>query len=210
MSEVKPPGKRAQKAQETRRRIRAAAFEAFREQGYGATTLQDVAGRAGVAVQTIYFVFGNKRTLLKELLDVTVAGDDRPLTTMERPWYVDALAAETAPEMVRAYVAGTSAVLERVAPLTKIAREAVASDPEVAALWPEDADPRYTVIKNAATALHAKPGARAELSVRDMADVLYGLLSPELFLLFTVERGWTVERWRDWAVGTLLVQLCSD
>ncbi|MGW2223100.1 TetR family transcriptional regulator, partial [Nonomuraea sp. NPDC001684] len=31
------------------------------------------AEKAGVAVQTIYFVFGNKRALLKELVDVTIA-----------------------------------------------------------------------------------------------------------------------------------------
>lgn len=209
MSEVKPPGKRAQKALETRRRIREAALEAFEEDGYGATNLQEVAKRAGVAVQTIYFVFGNKRALLKEILDVTIAGDDQPIATMERPWYVDALAADTARDMLPAYVAGTAAILDRIAPVSKVAREASASDPEVAAMWPQGSDPRYTVVEGAAKALRGKPGARAELSVQDMADLLYGVLSPELFLLFTVERGWTLERWRDWATGTLLAQLCT-
>ncbi|WP_067177312.1 TetR/AcrR family transcriptional regulator [Microtetraspora niveoalba] len=209
MSDVKRTNKRAQKAQETRRRILAAALELFVRDGYGATNLQDVADEAGVAVQTIYFVFGNKRALLKELVDVTIAGDDEPVATMDRPWYTAALAAGTAQDMLRAYVAGTTTVLERVAPIGRVLDAAIASDPEVAALWPHDVDPRYVVQQGAAKALAGKPGARAEVPVEEAADLLYGLLSPELYLLFVRERGWTRERWERWAGETLCAQLCS-
>ncbi|MEV4185249.1 helix-turn-helix domain-containing protein [Streptosporangium canum] len=209
MSDVKRTNKRAQKAQETRRRILAAALELFVRDGYGATNLQDVADKAGVAVQTIYFVFGNKRALLKELVDVTIAGDDEPVATMDRPWYTAALAADTAQDMVRAYVTGTTSVLERVAPIGKVLEGAVASDPEVAALWPHDVNPRYVVQREAAEALVGKPGARARLSAEEAADLLYGLLSPELYLLFVQERGWPRERWERWAGETLHTQLCS-
>ncbi|GAA4231344.1 AcrR family transcriptional regulator [Streptosporangium album] len=209
MSDVKRTSKRAQKAQETRRRILEAALELFVQDGYGATNLQDVADRAGVAVQTIYFVFGNKRTLLKELVDVTIAGDDEPVATMDRPWYVDALAADTAQDMLRAYVAGTTSVLGRVASIGRVLEGASASDPEVAALWPHDVDPRYLVQQGAAKALVGKPGARAEVSVEEAADLLYGLLSPELYLLFVRERGWSSERWEQWVGQTLRAQLCS-
>ncbi|MBT2227699.1 TetR/AcrR family transcriptional regulator [Nonomuraea sp. NEAU-A123] len=210
MSDVKPPNKRAQKARQTRRRILGAALELFVRDGYGATNLQDVADQAGVAVQTIYFVFGNKRALLKELVDVTIAGDDEPVATMDRPWYAAALAAGTAQDMLRAYVAGTTAVLERVAPIGKVLAAAVASDPEVAALWSHDVDPRYVVQQGAAKALAGKPGARAETSVEEAADLLYGLLSPELYLLFVNERGWPRERWERWVFDTLRGRLCSD
>ncbi|GLY71189.1 TetR/AcrR family transcriptional regulator [Amycolatopsis taiwanensis] len=209
MSDVKRTNKRAQKAKETRQRILAAALEQFVRDGYGATNLQDVADKAGVAVQTIYFVFGNKRTLLKELVDVTIAGDDEPVATMERPWYTAALAADTAQDMLRAYVAGTTSVLERVAPIGRVLEAAAASDPEVAALWPHDVDPRYVVQQGAAKALAAKPGARAEVSVEEASDLLYGLLSPDLYLLFVRERGWTREHWEQWVGDTLCAQLCS-
>ncbi|MFC4114958.1 TetR/AcrR family transcriptional regulator [Nonomuraea zeae] len=209
MSDVKRPSKRTQKAQETRRRILQAALELFVGDGYGATNLQDVADRAGVAVQTIYFVFGNKRALLKELVDVTIAGDDAPVATMERPWYTGALAAETADDMLRAYVTGATAVLERVAPIGKMLEAAAASDPEVSALWSFDVNPRYVVQRHAAEALAGKPGARAGLAVDEAADVLFGLLSPELYLLFVHERGWSRERWEQWARATLHAQLCQ-
>lgn len=207
MSDVKRPNKRAEKAKETRRRIRAAALELFVQDGYGATNLQDVADKAGVAVQTIYFVFGNKRALLKELVDVTIAGDDEPVATMDRPWYTAALAAGTAQDMLRAYVAGATAVLERIAPIGKVLEGAVASDPEVAALWPNDVDLRYVVQQRAAKALVGKPDAR-DLPVEEAADVLYGLLSPELYLLFVRERGWSRERWESWIGETLRSRLC--
>src|SRR5918994_217025 len=204
------PVKRApsQRAQQTRLRIIEAARDLFVAGGYGATSLQDVADRAGVAVQTVYFAFGNKRTLLKELVDVTVAGDDEPVATMDRPWFRAALDAPTAQEHLRLQVGGARAVLERVAPVTRVLDAAVATDPEVAAMWPDTHDPRYLVQATAARSLAAKPGARA--SAQDAADLLYGLLSPELFLLLVRERGWSADRWERWAYETLRSQLGVD
>ncbi|MEV0800915.1 helix-turn-helix domain-containing protein [Kribbella sp. NPDC050281] len=209
MTVVKRPSKRAEKAQETRRRIIQAATELFVADGYGATNLQEVADRAGVAVQTIYFVFGNKRALLKELVDVTIAGDTEPLATMERPWFTDAVAMRTAPDMLAEYVPGSSAVLARVAPIMRVLESAVANDPEVSALWPPDEDLRYVVQRAAAEALVTKSGRRRGLTVDEAADLLYGILSPELYLLFVRDRGWSHDRWVEWATQTLRTQLCA-
>jgi AcrR family transcriptional regulator len=209
VGDVKGSGKRTQNARQTRRRIIEAASGLFRQHGYGATNLQDIADRAGVAVQTIYFVFGNKRTLLKELVDVTTAGDDEPVATMNRPWYTGALAAETAPDMLRAYVTGTAAILERVAPIGRMLQAAASSDPEVATMWSYDIDPRYVVHTHAAETLVGKAGARGDVPVEEAADLLYGILSPELYLLFVHERGWARDRWERWADHTLVTQLCS-
>lgn len=209
MTAVKRLNKRAEKAQETRRRIIQAASDLFVEDGYGATNLQDIADRAGVAVQTIYFVFGNKRALLKELVDTTIAGDAEPVATLDRPWFTGAVAAATAEEMLTAYVPGSSAVLARVSPIMRVLEAAVANDPEVAALWPQDEDLRYVVQRTAAEALVTKPGAREGLTTEDAADLLYGILSPELYLLFVRDRGWTHERWVHWAGQTLRTQLCA-
>jgi AcrR family transcriptional regulator len=208
MRDVKAPTKRAQRARETRQRIVAAARELFVDQGYGATTLQDVAAAAGVAVQTIYFIFGNKRMLLKELVDVTIAGDDEPVATMDRPWFRDAMATGTADQHLRAHVAGTLRILQRVAAISRMVEAAAAMDAEVAALWPED-DLRFAVHSTAATALMAKPGARPDVPAEQAADLLYGLLSPELYLVFVGERGWPPGRWEQWVHQTLHTELCS-
>ncbi|MGC4787738.1 TetR/AcrR family transcriptional regulator [Micromonospora sp. DT178] len=209
MQLVKSAGKKGERSRQTRRRILQAAHELFVDQGYGATTLQGVAERAGVSVQTIYFAFGNKPSLLKELVDVTIAGDDEPIPTLQRAWFLDAVAADTAEAQLRAHVRGTCEVLERVAPIMDVLRAAGGQDPSLAGLWQQDSDPRLEVQTTAARSLLAKPGARAQLSVEDAADVLFGLLSPELYLLFVRDRRWTPERWQQWAYDTLRAQLCD-
>lgn len=49
--------RRAETAEETRRRILAATFELHREQGMAATTMKQIAARAGVGVGTVYHHF---------------------------------------------------------------------------------------------------------------------------------------------------------
>ncbi|WP_433169498.1 TetR/AcrR family transcriptional regulator [Kribbella sp. CA-247076] len=208
MTPVKRLNKRTEKAQETRRRIIQAATDLFVGDGYGATNLQDVADQAGVAVQTIYFVFGNKRALLKELVDVTIAGDSEPIATMDRPWFTEAVAAPTAEELLARYVPGSSAVLERVSPIMRVLEAAVANDPEVSTLWPQDQDMRYVVQRAAAEALVTKPGAREDLTADEAADLLYAILSPELYLLLVRNRSWSHDTWVHWATTTLTTQLC--
>src|SRR5664279_3833218 len=95
---------RAEQARATRRRIIEAATRLFLAHGYAATMLDQVALDAGVAVQTVYFHFGNKRTLLKEALDIAAVGDDEPVPLLERPW-LDRLRGEPDPaEMIALWV----------------------------------------------------------------------------------------------------------
>ncbi|MFH8562402.1 TetR/AcrR family transcriptional regulator [Streptomyces sp. NPDC017988] len=202
-------GSRGHRALETRRRIIGAAGELFVEKGYGATKLQEIADRAGVAVQTIYFVFRNKPSLLKELVDVAIAGDDEPVPTMERPWFTEVTSAPTAEAALAALVAGARETLERVAAITEMVRAAVATNPEIRELWQDPTDPRYTVMSTAAKSLTAKPGARPAVSADEAADIVYGILSPELFLVLTRDRAWSPAKWERWAYDTLRSQLVA-
>ncbi|GAA3420754.1 TetR/AcrR family transcriptional regulator [Streptosporangium vulgare] len=209
MNIVKRPDKRAERSRRTREKIIEAARELFLAQGYGATSLQEVADRAGVAVQTVYFVFGNKRTLFKDVVDTSIAGDTEPVATMDQEWFRAACAAPTAAEQLRAHVRGTREILGRVAPIMPLIATAVATDPQIAAQWPEGPDPRYTVQHAAAQALAGKPDVRPDVSVVMATDLLFGLLSPQLYLLFVQDRGWSPERWEEWACATLTAQLCA-
>ncbi|MFE2929345.1 MULTISPECIES: TetR/AcrR family transcriptional regulator [unclassified Streptomyces] len=203
-------GKQGNKARETRRRIIEAAGVLFVEQGYGATKLQEIADRAGVAVQTIYFVFRNKPSLLKELVDVAIAGDDEPMPTMDRPWFAEVMNAPTAESALAALAAGTRRTLERVAAITEMVRAATATNPEIRELWPDQADPRYTVISTAANSLTKKPGAHPAITAAEAADIIYAVLSPELFLLLTRDRAWPPAKWEQWAYRTLSSQLSVE
>ncbi|WP_063061747.1 TetR/AcrR family transcriptional regulator [Nocardia sienata] len=210
MEKVKRPDKRGERARRTREKIVEAALELFRTQGYGATSLQEVADRAGVAVQTVYFVFHNKRTLFKDVVDTSIAGDTEPVATMDREWFRTACAESTAAGQLRAHVRGTREILGRVAPIMPMIAAAAATDPEIAAQWPNGPDPRYTVQYAAAEALVGKPDARPGLSVDTAADLLFGLLSPQLYLVFVRDREWSPDRWEEWARDALISQLCAD
>lgn len=58
---------RDEKSAITRRRIADAARQLFAKHGYAATTLAAVANEAGVAVQTVYAVYGSKAGILRVL-----------------------------------------------------------------------------------------------------------------------------------------------
>lgn len=205
---TKRPDKRAERSRRTREKIVAAARDLFVSQGYGATSLQEVADRAGVAVQTVYFVFGNKRALFKDIVDTSIAGDTEPVATMQREWFRAACAEPTAVGQVRAHVRGVRDILGRVAPIMPLIAAAAATDPEIAAQWPAGPDPRYTVQRAAAEALVPKPDARTDIDTARAADLLYALLSPELYLVFVRDRGWSPEAWEEWACAALTAELC--
>ncbi|HMK12380.1 MAG TPA: TetR family transcriptional regulator, partial [Acidimicrobiales bacterium] len=65
-----PPGRRALQAEQTRQDILQAARQLFAAKGYAATSLKDVAGAAGVSVQTLYDSIGNKAELVRRLNDL--------------------------------------------------------------------------------------------------------------------------------------------
>src|SRR6202048_3214175 len=97
---------RRPKAQATRRRILDAARRLFVERGYVATTIEAIAGEAGVAVPTVYLAFGTKRALLVELLDIEDVGDEEAVAVLERPW-VDELRRDPDPQgQLRRWVHG--------------------------------------------------------------------------------------------------------
>ena len=60
---------RQRQAEETRRRILAAARELFESRGYALTTLEAIAEQALVSPKTVAAVFGSKRALLAEVVN---------------------------------------------------------------------------------------------------------------------------------------------
>ncbi|WP_027341134.1 TetR/AcrR family transcriptional regulator [Hamadaea tsunoensis] len=202
-------GARAAKAAATRERMLKAARQLFVENGYTATKMQAIAAEAGVAVQTLYFTFDNKRAILKELLDVEVAGDALPITSLDRPWAAQALAAPPA-DMLRQLVAKTAEIHDRVAPILEVVRSAAATDPEIAELWQTNITQRHTVMAVFTGALAAKGGLRGGINALRAADVALAIMAPEIYLLLTRDRGWSEQEWAEWAASTLARSLLTE
>ncbi|SHM58931.1 TetR/AcrR family transcriptional regulator [Cryptosporangium aurantiacum] len=203
MSEVVKTNRRTEQARATRRRILTEARELFVRQGYAATTLTEIAAAAGVAVQTLYFHFGNKATVLKEILDVLAVGDDAPVALLDREPSRNALDAPDGPTMLALWVRSGREILGRITPVMTIVREAMGTDPDLAAQWRTNAEQRVIAHRMLTDALAAQDALRPGLTVERATDLVYSLLSPELYALLTVERGWTPDEWEEWATETL-------
>ena len=194
---VKP---RAARTRATRRRIVEAAGALFVADGYTATTLEQIASRAEVAVQTVYFHFGNKRTLLKEAVDLAVVGDDAPVGILGRPWLEEAAAEREPRRVIELWTAYGRGILTRIAPIMRVVRDAAVVDPDMAAQWTAN-------MAETATAFGVLAGQLAELSalrvpVDEAVDVLCALSGLEMYLVLA-DRGWTAERWESFVVDSL-------
>jgi AcrR family transcriptional regulator len=69
MSKPRDPSSAPPRADATREQILAEAARLFRQQGYAATTLRQVADAAGIKAGSIYYHFDSKDQILGEVLD---------------------------------------------------------------------------------------------------------------------------------------------
>ena len=200
---------RAEQARATRRRIIDAAAAQFVAHGYGATLLDQVAERAGVAVQTVYFHFDNKRTLLKEALDVAAVGDDDPVPLLERP-SVREIQQEADPRRIieRWQVMGR-AILDRVAPLMRVLRGATSTDAEVAAQWATNQEQTRTAYGFLIGLLVERGALRPGLAADQARDIAFVIGNVEAYLQFTDVCGWTTDEWQERTAAVLADALLS-
>ncbi len=193
--------KREAQARETRRAILDAAHELFVTTGYAATTIQAIAERGGVAVQTVYAVFGSKRELLRQLIERTITGDDDPTTITERS-EASAIAAEPdAQRRAELDAAMSREIAERVAPIVRVASEAAASDPELAEMMDAVKAARRQEMMAAARILAGPDGPRPH---RDAAATLYVLYSPAVADMLMGDYGWSPQRYEKWLARMIL------
>ena len=174
-----------------------AAYKLFSERGWG-VALTAIAQEAGVAVQTIYFTFHTKIELLSAVLQLAVLGDEQPLAPHERPWFQAMVDEPDAGRAISIIVDSTHPIFGRVAPLLSVLRS---GDPEVAAMWTRSENLRLEGYRLMAQALARKGGLKVELD--DATDILFVLLSPDMYWLTVINRGWPAERWRIWMARTL-------
>jgi AcrR family transcriptional regulator len=194
--------KRTAQAKETRRSILDAARELFVASGYAATTIQAIAEQAGVAIQTVYAVFGNKRELLRQLIESTITGDDDSMPITQRP-EAQAVAAEPdARRRAELDAAMSLSITRRVAPIVRVAEEAAASDPELAAMMAAVKAARRKEMVASARIVAGQDGLR--VSPGDAAATLYVLYSPQVADMLMGDYGWSPRRYERWLARMLL------
>ena len=190
-----------------RRAVVDAARALFLERGYVATTVEAISEHADVPVATVYRLFSSKPGILKALLDASVAGDDQPISLQERP-DVASLFDEPDPRVLLARAAGvTTAINWRTGDVYRVLASAAGSDPAATELYHKIRRQRDEGQGRIARALARTRSLRTGLRERDAADLIHALMSPELYRLLVVDRGWTPERYQQWLATTLVLQL---
>ena len=190
-----------------RRAVVEAARTLFVDRGYGATTIEAVSDLSDVPPATVYRLFSSKLGILKALLDVSIAGDDRALPVLDRP-EVAALFAEPDPERLLAGFARISVTInERSGQIYQIMASAASSEPEAANLLGQYTQQRQQGQGHIARALARAGVLRPDLRERDAADIVHVLMSPEVYRLFVADRGWSPARYEKWLKNALVQQL---
>lgn len=190
--------RRREAAQATRRAIVAAASTLFVERGYAATTMAAIAEAAGVSHETVYATFGPKAALLQHLIEIALSGTEEPVPALERE-IVAQVRAEQNPARIIDLFAHTVRLLEqRVAPLFEVLSAGAQTDADLQTFAHELSERRVGHMRAFATDLAAAGGLRDGISVELAGDVIWAMNSPQFYLLYVRDRGWTPEFFEQW------------
>jgi len=158
----------------------------------------DIAALAGVAVDTVYAAVGRKPALLRELVETSISGTDRAVPAEERDYVRRIRAATTAREKLGVYADAVAGIGQRHAPVFLALRDAAATDADCAALRREIAERRAGNMLLLAADLRATGELRADLSDREVADIVWSMNAAEYYVLLVHERGWPSQRFGAW------------
>lgn len=212
---------RRHKALLTRRRMLRAAAELFRERGYAQTTMEAIAERADVAVQSLYFTFHTKATLLEESVGAAIIGFDdwdprfeaalaanpRRAFAESHPWFAEFEATKSASGALRVFVHASVGVLERVAPIVLAQAEAGISDPGVRAARELAEQRRIDDYALVIDRLAGRRKLRQGTTKRRARDVILTILSAETYRQLVERLGWSNLEYERWCCEVLESQL---
>jgi AcrR family transcriptional regulator len=189
---------REQQARQTRERVLQAARAAFREHGYGATTLPEIARAAGVAEQTVRAVFKTKANLVEHLLRLAIRGSDDDLELQQREAFQQMIASGDAATLLVRLAELAEAVHQRSWDVMEIVRGAASSDPAIAELHKQRQRARHANQQRVASRLQELGALPSDIRLDTVADLLWLYTSPEIYRMLVIEQGWSTKRYRAW------------
>jgi AcrR family transcriptional regulator len=183
------------------------ARELFVTAGYAATTMERIADEAGVAVQTVYYTFGSKGQLLREVIEVTAAGEEDAGPVAQRAWMQEMLTAKSGQRVLALAVEHGTDIFERAAPLWPVVATAAAADPDVERYWRGVAADRRAGQARMVSRLTELSALRAGLELDRATDLVVVLFGHDVFRSLISDASWTVIDYKAWLFTTLVQQL---
>lgn len=193
--------KREARAEATRQRILDAARGRLTGAGWAGATMTSIASDAGVAVQTLYAVFGSKGAILAALLD--------DLEVAARS--ADAGTATADPvTQLRRVVAFNRRLFELAGDLIDVAQGSRAVDADLAANVAEGHRRRREAQRPLVDAWARRGVLREGVSAAKALLTLWTMTSPEVHRLATSDGALTGDRYEAWLGGVLVRELFGD
>jgi AcrR family transcriptional regulator len=183
-----------------------AARDLFLANGYGATTVEQVAERAGVSKPTVFSAVGNKQMLLRAVRDIAIAGDDEPVPVSERPLTLRIRAEPDRTRAIDLLAQHLTAVAHRYGRIYEVLRAAASSrEPGLRELWETEERERLAGARAWIDVLARKDGDSTPLRLdrRTAVDVLWLLMAPDHFNRFVYQRGWTGTKYQRWLTDSI-------
>ncbi|WP_009473709.1 TetR/AcrR family transcriptional regulator [Rhodococcus sp. JVH1] len=189
---------RAESARRTRLLVRDAAARLFVDRGYVSTTVRNVAEAAGVSTRTVFTAFpGGKAELFHEALHTAIEGDTAATHT---PAPRDGDPVE---RILDQMVGFSTDVLERAGTLMTTSIESSGADDDMRRFADEGARASAENAMTLAEGLAAHELLRPEISVQRAADVLFTVVSPQVYSMLRRQCGWDVVEYRNWVKATI-------
>ena len=197
---------RREQAGRTRQRILESAADLFVRQGYGTTSIRQIAGAARVAPDTVYATFGSKARLLTALLDIRLAPGGQT-SILDRP-EMQAILEEPDPrQLLRLFARDYAAMSERVRPVSEVLRTAKAVEPEMATVREEVEAHRFNYVRTIVQSLASR--AKLRVPLNRAAQIVWTLASPDVGRMLCDVQGWSTGQYADWLEDTLATTLLA-
>jgi AcrR family transcriptional regulator len=169
--------------------------------------MAQIAETAGVAVQTVYFVFHTKADLLSRTYESAVGGEDEPVIPQQQPWYAAMLAEPDITQALRHLVTGAGEIMRRVTPLYLAARVAADADPDAARVIAVSGDLRAAGYREVLEHLQAKAAFRPGLTLERATHLLLLFIGMDAYHVLVGTHGWSHEEWVAWTATAVAEQI---
>lgn len=194
--------RRQEQARQTRIRIIEAARRLFTERGYSGATIEAIAAEAGVAVETVYAIFGAKLEIIKALVQVSVTGDDLPIPLLQRPEVLAVRELASQQAVVEKWAGDIARIMSRMGAVFAILNSAAPLEPEIAALLDKILQDRLAGIGFFIDQLIRTGPLRQGLGREQAVDTAWAVSSAEVYNLLTIRRGWDQVVYTRWLAGS--------
>ena len=195
--------KRKARALETQVQIVEAAKQLFVSNGYTKTTIIAIAKEAGVAPETIYSMFGNKRAILMNMVNGFIPGDGNPVPEFVRASIQEVEAERNQDRQIQLFAGRMRRIMEQSASLIEVLHIAAKTETDMEAVLTKYLNGRYQGMGYFIDCLLANGPLRSGMNKLTATETIWALTSAEVFNLLVTDRGWSSEEYESWLSETL-------